>query len=164
MVVRVLEGTLEEGEDVALDVEDGGLQFVGQVSDELLAEILLLLELGDLLHALLRPIHHVLLDLLHHVLVHPKVLGPLLGALEAVDVLVDDADLLVNEALDGGVGDGHRQGEQGQRQGGIGLNRRLHPVETEHQRKQAHAQKGDDHGGGDGHPPGREHVHSSSNL
>ena len=163
-MVRVLEGALEEGEDVALDVEDRGLQFVGQVADELLAEILLLLELGDLLHALLRPVHHVLLDLLHHVLVHPKVLGPLLGALEAVDVLVDDADFLVNETLDGGVGDGHRQSEQGQRQGGIGLDRRLHPVETEHQGKQAHAQKGDDHGGGDGHPPGREHVHSSSNL
>ena len=44
----ILQPPFEQGEDVALDVEDGCLQFMRQVADELPPELFAFLELTDL--------------------------------------------------------------------------------------------------------------------
>ena len=89
------------------------------------------------------PIHHVVLDLLHHVLIHLHVLGPALGALEPVDVLVDDADLLVDEPFDHPVDDGDGQGKEADCAERIRLDKCLDP-QPQDLETQCHPQDGDD--------------------
>ena len=61
----VLQTAVEQGRDIALDIENGGFQLVGHIAEVLLAEALRLLETRDLLVVRVGPGGQLLADVLH---------------------------------------------------------------------------------------------------
>ena len=61
----VLQTAVEQGRDIALDIENGGFQLVGHIAEVLLAEALRLLQTRDLLVVRVGPGGQLLADVLH---------------------------------------------------------------------------------------------------